>query len=255
MATSIKTKILLPRDTFANWEASSRVLQAGELVLAYDGSGKFRLFEGDGKAFGENASGVKELKLDAKQVVLSGDAEVTLQTAIDDLKTAADNALTAVSGSGTGVVTGISKDGQTVTASFTNISGTAELTGDFNAVTAITQDSTGKITSVAGIKALTEHQSLADYYNKSETNAISSAISGAVDAKVDALSVADTAVDHKFVTAVSESGGNISVTRGQPSLADLSDSDTVALKGDTSTAVSSDTTVAGAKKYADAKLA
>ena len=85
MATSIKTKILLPRDTFANWEASSRVLQAGELVLAYDGSGKFRLFEGDGKAFGENASGVKELKLDAKQVVLSGDAEVTLQAAIEDL--------------------------------------------------------------------------------------------------------------------------------------------------------------------------
>ena len=47
MATSIKTKILLPRDTFAHWEGSSRVLQAGELVLAYDGD-KFRLFEGNG---------------------------------------------------------------------------------------------------------------------------------------------------------------------------------------------------------------
>ena len=114
---------------------------------------------------------------------------------------------------------------------------------------------TGKITSVAGIKALTSHQSLDDYYQKLEVNTISSTISGAVDAKIQSLAVTDTAVEHKFVTEVSETDGKISVKRGQPSLADLSDSDTVALKGDSSTAVSSDATVAGAKKYADAKLA
>lgn len=141
-----------------------------------------------------------------------------------------------------------------MTVSFTNLSGTAQLTGDFNAVTAITQDATGKITSVAGIKALTEHQSLTDYYKKAEVDSISSALSGAVDAKIDALDVTDDAEDHKFVTAVSETDGKISVTRGQPKLADLSDAATIALKGDTSTAVSSDATVAGAKKYTDAKL-
>ena len=54
---------------------------------------------------------MKELKLDAKQVVLSGDAEVTLQTAIEELQTAAGNALTAVSGTGTGVVTSVSQSG------------------------------------------------------------------------------------------------------------------------------------------------
>ena len=76
MATTIKTKVLLPRASLIDWKASDRVLQAGELVLAYDGTGKFRLFEGDGKTFAE---GTKELKLDASQVVLSGDAEITLQ--------------------------------------------------------------------------------------------------------------------------------------------------------------------------------
>ena len=65
MAIPIKTRILLPRDTFANWENSERTLLSGELVLAYDEAGKFRLFEGKGGVFGQNASGVNEIALDA----------------------------------------------------------------------------------------------------------------------------------------------------------------------------------------------
>ena len=97
MSTPIKTKVLLPRASWADWQSSTRVLNAGELVLAYDGAGKFRLFEGDGKTFAE---GVKELKLDASQAVLSGDAEVTLQQAIEDLRAAVGNALSGVDGTG-----------------------------------------------------------------------------------------------------------------------------------------------------------
>ena len=68
MAMPIKTRILLPRDTFVNWENSDRVLLSGELVLAYDSTGKFRLFEGRGVPFGIGACGVGEIALDAAQI-------------------------------------------------------------------------------------------------------------------------------------------------------------------------------------------
>lgn len=255
MSTPIKTKVLLSRASWSDWQSSSRVLLAGELVLAYDGTGKFRLFEGDGKTFSE---GVKELKLDASQVVLSGDAEITLQQAIEDLKTAVGNALSGVDGTGTGVVTGLSEDGNRVVATFTNLSGTIAADGStFNVITSITQDANGQITSVDGISALTEHQSLEDYYTKSETssaqeiadgltaavataeeytNTVSAALSGAVDASiasaVEALDVDDTPVASQYVTSVSEADGKITVTRGTIALSDLTDSADIATKDD-----------------------
>ena len=247
MSTPIKTKVLLPRASLADWQSSTRVLMAGELVLAYDGNGKFRLFEGDGKTF---SAGVKELKLDAEQVVLSGDAEITLQQAIDDIKAAVANALSGVDGTGEGVVTGLTKDSNRVVAQFTNLSGTQAADGTtFNVITSITQGADGKITAVDGISALTEHQSLEDYYTKSETssaaeiadgltaavataeeytNTVSAALSGAVDASiaaaVEALDVDDEAVTSQYVTGVSEADGKITVTRGTIALSDLTDS-------------------------------
>ena len=97
MAMPIKTRVLLPRDTFANWENSDRVLLSGELVLAYDETGRFRLFEGRGGVFGHGASGVGEIALDASQVVLSGEDAVSIQAAIEDARNKISNALTAVS--------------------------------------------------------------------------------------------------------------------------------------------------------------
>ena len=97
MAMPIKTRVLLPRDTFANWENSDRVLLSGELVLAYDETGRFRLFEGRGGVFGHGASGVGEIALDAAQIELSGDVYASVQAAIDDLRNRAISSLTAVS--------------------------------------------------------------------------------------------------------------------------------------------------------------
>ena len=58
MAT-IKTRILLPTKTAAEWESSDRVLSAGELALVTDDNGGFKLIAGDGKTYGE---GVRELE-------------------------------------------------------------------------------------------------------------------------------------------------------------------------------------------------
>lgn len=58
MAT-IKTRILLPTKTAAEWESSDRVLSAGELALVTDDKGGFKLIAGDGKTYGE---GIRELE-------------------------------------------------------------------------------------------------------------------------------------------------------------------------------------------------
>jgi hypothetical protein len=58
MAT-IKTRILLPTKTAAEWESSDRVLSAGELALITNDDGGFKLIAGDGKTYGE---GVRELE-------------------------------------------------------------------------------------------------------------------------------------------------------------------------------------------------
>ena len=74
----VKTRMLLPRDTFENWEKSERILLAGELVLVYDKAGKFKLFEGRGEAFGAGASGVNEIQIDPSQIVISGDVPMSI---------------------------------------------------------------------------------------------------------------------------------------------------------------------------------
>lgn len=92
--------------------------------------------------------------------------------------------LSGVLGSGSGVVTGVSKNGQSVSAVYTSNAGTAKLSNTANAITAIAQNAAGKITGVSGIVALTSHQSLSNYYKKSETSScteISSSLSATKD--------------------------------------------------------------------------
>ena len=109
-------------------------------------------------------------------------------------------------------MTGLTKESNKVVASFTNLSGTQVADGaSFNVITSITQDAMGKIASVAGISALTEHQSLANYYTKSETSSAQEIADGLTAAVVeandytDAVSVAlSTDYVSKIATAKSE---------------------------------------------------
>ena len=59
-------------------------------------------------------------------------------------------------------------------------------------------------------------------YNK-ETNKVvtKDAMTAAITSAVDALDKADSAVEHQFVTSVSEENGIITVLRGQPVIADV----------------------------------
>ena len=70
-----------------------------------------------------------------------------------ELDTKFGTTLTAVSGTGTGVVTGISKDGQTVSASFTNLAVTKTATAG-SALAGVTQDANGQITAFTEISVL-----------------------------------------------------------------------------------------------------
>jgi len=85
MATSIKTRILLPRGTIDSF--STRTFTAGELVLINTGS-KFKPVEittaGTGLT-GSGAAAYAELELSALQIKLSTD--VTLQSAYDSIAT------------------------------------------------------------------------------------------------------------------------------------------------------------------------
>lgn len=153
MATSIKTRILLPRGTVNSLSARSFV--EGELVLVRAGSKGYKPVEissaGTGLT-GAGAAGYMELELSALQIKLSSD--VSLQEAYDSIAARLNS-----------------------------------------------------LSTYAQIKA----QLSADGY----------ALKTDITTEINKLSVTDTAQTNKFVTAVSESNGKISVTRAQPTIANV----------------------------------
>lgn len=90
---------------------------------------------------------------DVAEPTVSSDAAT--KAYVDNVAAVANAALSAVKDDGdAGVVTSVTKDGLSVNVVHTSLAGTQTVTGNINAITSITQDATGKITSVAGVHAI-----------------------------------------------------------------------------------------------------
>lgn len=175
------------------------------------------------------------LRFDAEGAQLTGDkANVesslsALETSVSSLKTTVDGIVST--GGQANVIEGVKVKGTKLTPDASkNVDIPAATATDFGVVkvaASVTDGGTDPVTgdavhsyASAAIAQTTTNKNAIDKLNGSDTTAGS--VAKKIKDAIGALDVTDTAVANKFVTAVSETDGKISVSRATPAIADVS---------------------------------